>query len=122
MLMKSPIPILRIFEHTLAKSFYLDWLGCALDWEHQFAEDMPRYMQVSRDALVLHLTEHYGDCSPGARIFVPVDDAEALHVELHSRPNSFMKPGIGTTPWNSICVEVTDPFGNRITFDQPLGS
>jgi hypothetical protein len=33
---------------------------------HRFAPDLPLYMQVSRDGSVLHLSEHHGDCSPGA--------------------------------------------------------
>ncbi|GMW00393.1 MAG: hypothetical protein AMXMBFR84_15300 [Candidatus Hydrogenedentota bacterium] len=116
----APIPILRVFDHAMAKSFYIDWLGFALEWEHQFEGVAPRYMQVTRDACTLHLTEHYGDCSPGARVFIRVNDAKALHTEWNARTNPYMKPGIGNTPWNSICVEVVDPFGNRLTFDQSM--
>ncbi|MEK7793391.1 MAG: glyoxalase superfamily protein [Candidatus Hydrogenedentota bacterium] len=117
---KPPIPILRVFDHVLAKKFYVDWLGFTLDWEHQFDGSGPRYMQVSRGGAVVHLSEHFGDCTPGARIIINLSDADAFHRELHSRPNPNMNPGICTTPWNSRQVEVVDPFGNRITFDQPL--
>jgi hypothetical protein len=55
------IPILRIFSPEKAREFYLDYLGCHLDWEHRFAPTAPVYMQVSRDELVLHLSEHYGE-------------------------------------------------------------
>lgn len=120
MIFQPPIPIFRIFDHLLAKEFYLGWLGCTLDWEHQFNGEGPRYLQVSRGALVLHLSEHYGDCTPGARIFVNMDDVRALHEELHSRPNPNMSPGICKEPWNAISMSVIDPFGNRITFNQPL--
>ncbi|MFC5648932.1 glyoxalase superfamily protein [Paenibacillus solisilvae] len=32
----------------------------------------------------------------------------------------YARPGVETTPWNSLDVRVTDPFGNRITFTQRL--
>lgn len=36
-----------------------------VDWEHRFEPGFPLYLQVSRDGLVLHLSEHHGDGSPG---------------------------------------------------------
>lgn len=120
MTLQAPIPLFRIFDYDLAKSFYVDWLGFHNDWEHRFSPTSPRYFQVSRDALVLHLTEHYGDCSPGAKAFVPIDDVEALHQELSTRPHPNMNPGIEHAPWNAKIMEVTDPFGNRICFSQSL--
>ena len=62
---KGTIPILRIFSIEKAKEFYVDFLGFKVDWEHRFNEDAPVYMQVSRGDLVLHLSEHHGDSSPG---------------------------------------------------------
>ena len=32
------IPIIRIFDETKAKEFYLKFLGMTLDWEHRFGE------------------------------------------------------------------------------------
>ena len=114
----APVPIFRIFDYDAARKFYVDWLGFAIDWEHTFEQDCPRYLQVSRDGLRLHLTEHFGDCTPGSRIYVVTDDVDALHKELHDRPNKNMRPGICDTPWGTREVEVVDPFGNRITFAQ----
>jgi hypothetical protein len=51
-------PALRIFDVVLAKSFYLQWLGFHLDWEHRPEDGGPSIMEVSRDKAVLHLTEH----------------------------------------------------------------
>ena len=58
------IPVIRIFDEDKAKDFYLGFLGMTLDWEHRFGPDFPLYMQVSREGLVLHLSEHSGDGSP----------------------------------------------------------
>ena len=63
-----------------AKEFYVDFLGFTIDWEHRFEGVSPVYMQVSRGNLVLHLSEHYGDCCPGSTVYVPttgVDDSTA---------------------------------------------
>lgn len=121
MTLQPPIPILRSFDAALARAFYIDWLGFKIDWEHRFEPGMPLYLQVSRGAVVLHLTEHYGDCSPGAKVFIPIDDVEALHRELASRPNANMRPGIELAPWNAKLMTLTDPFGNRLCFNQDLG-
>lgn len=121
MKLKGPMPTLRIFDHALARAFYVDWLGFRIDWEHRFSDAAPCFLQISRDAAVLRLSEHYGDGSPGANITIPIDDVEALHRELHSRPNPNMKPDIEQTPWNSRRMSVIDPFGNRLHFDQMSG-
>lgn len=44
-------------------------LGFGIDWEVQAGPGGPKYVQVSRGPVVLHLTEHYGDCSPWAKVF-----------------------------------------------------
>ena len=63
-------PLLRMFDEEKARAFYIDYLGFTRDWEHRFEPGMPLYQQVSRGACVLHLTEHHGDCCPGAAIRV----------------------------------------------------
>lgn len=112
-------PIFRIFDIDKAKEFYLDYLGFQKDWEHQFDENMPLYMQVSRGNLILHLSEHHGDASPGANLFVRLQGVDALHQEItapkHGVEYRFLRPSIVTQPWGRI-LAVTDPFGNRIQF------
>lgn len=39
----SITPILRIFDVELAQSFYLEFLGFQLDWQHQFEDNFPLY-------------------------------------------------------------------------------
>ena len=120
MTLQPPIPVLRIFDLALAKAFYVDWLGFRVDWEHRFEPGMPVYMQVSRGPVILHLSEHFGDCSPGAKILINTDDVEALHRELAARPNRNMRPGVELAPWNAKVMEVIDPFGNRLAFNESL--
>jgi catechol 2,3-dioxygenase-like lactoylglutathione lyase family enzyme len=113
------IPVLRSFSEEKAKEFYLDFLGFTLAWEHRFAPDLPLYMEVRRDALALHISEHHGDATPGSAIIVPVDDIDALHAELAARRYGNARPGIETQPWGRE-LTVWDPSGNRIRFSAPL--
>ncbi|MDP3258719.1 MAG: glyoxalase superfamily protein [Bosea sp. (in: a-proteobacteria)] len=114
----SGIPILRIFDLEKAREFYLDFLGFTMDWEHRFGPNFPIYMQVSRSGLTLHLSEHHGDASPGATVFVRMKGVEALRAELIGRDYACSKPGIQENAPGGRLLEVPDPFGNRIRFSE----
>lgn len=115
------IPVLRMFDVAKAKEFYVDWLGFTIDWEHRFADGMPLYMQIFRQELTLHLSEHHGDCSPGGKVFVITEQVEDIYQALMAKNYPYNRPRLETAPWNARCFEVTDPFGNRILFNQYLG-
>jgi uncharacterized glyoxalase superfamily protein PhnB len=117
---QKPIPILRIFDVQKAKEFYVSFLGFTVDWEHHFEENTPAYLQVSRDGLVLHLSEHYGDCCPGSAVFVWMSGIDEFHREMTSKSYKYLRPGMETTFYDAKCVEVIDPFGNRIRFNEDL--
>lgn len=112
----SVTPILRIFDEARAREFYVDYLGFAVDWDHRFGPGMPLYLQVSRDGCVLHLSEHHGDCCPGAALRIEVDDIDGLHAGLAAKRYGYARPGIEDTPWETRELSVKDPFGNRLTF------
>jgi len=114
------IPILRIFSVEKAKEFYVGFLGFAIDWEHRFDERAPLYMQVSRAGCVLHLSEHHGDCCPGSTVFLRATGLEEYHREITAKGYGYLRPGIERTFHNSTCMEVIDPFGNRLRFDESL--
>ena len=115
---ETQIPILRIFDETLARDFYVGWLGFTIDGEHRFEPETPLYMMVSRGAFQLHLSEHVGDATPGSTVFVPMTGIRAFHAELQSRPWRLYNPGLGPAPWGGLCMEVQDPFGNRLRFSE----
>ncbi|WP_028596425.1 glyoxalase superfamily protein [Paenibacillus assamensis] len=112
----SVTPIFRIFDEHKAKQFYLEYLDFSLDWEHRYGNDFPLYMQISNHLLTLHLTEHYGDCSPGSAIRILVSDLEDFHRTLVSKNYKYSRPEIETTEWGTQEVCVIDPFGNKLTF------
>jgi catechol 2,3-dioxygenase-like lactoylglutathione lyase family enzyme len=114
------VPILRMFSVEKAKEFYVGYLGFHVDWEHKFEEVAPIYMQVSRAGLVLHLSEHYGDGTPGSAIYVEMTGVEEFHRELTQKNYAYLRPGLEKTPWNTLSVNIIDPFGNRIRFNEPV--
>jgi catechol 2,3-dioxygenase-like lactoylglutathione lyase family enzyme len=115
-------PILRIFDEAKAREFYVGFLGFSVDWEHRFEPGLPLYMQVSRDGCVLHLSEHHGDCSPGAAMRIETTDLDGFHAELIAKRYGYARPGIEDMPWGSRDMSVKDPFGNRLTFTSARSS
>lgn len=111
------IPILRMFDETKAREFYLDFLGFSVEFEHRFEAHLPLYLGIDRDGLQLHLSEHHGDASPGATLFVPMQNIKLLRDELHAKQYGYGRPEIVEQGWGQV-LEVYDPFGNRIRFCQ----
>lgn len=118
----STTPILRIFDEVKAKEFYVDFLGFKIDWDHRFEPGLPLYLQVSRDGCVLHLSEHHGDCCPGAAMRIEVDEIGELHAELSAKQVNFARPTLDDTPWGTRDMSVKDPFGNRLTFTTAIST
>ena len=112
------MPVLRIFDIAKADEFYQGFLGFSVDWDHRFVPGGPLYRQVSRGDLILHLSEHHGDGSPGAPLRVMMQGVQAFHAEITSKRYRYMRPGLETTPWGTLETGVIDPFGNLIRFCQ----
>jgi uncharacterized glyoxalase superfamily protein PhnB len=117
---ESIVPILRMFDVVKAEEFYQGFLGFAIDWDHRFDDNAPLYRQISRAGLILHLSEHHGDGSPGARLRVNMRGVRAFHEEISAKGYRYMRPGLETTPWNTLETGVIDPFGNHIRFSEQL--
>lgn len=117
MTIEKTIPVLRIFDYTKAVEFYVDWLGFKINWEHTYEEDMPIYMEVERDGLVLHLSEHHGDGTPGSNVFVWCKGVADFHRQL--RKYKYNRPGLQKDA-SEICFRVIDPFHNIISFNERI--
>jgi hypothetical protein len=87
---------------------------------HEFESGTtPKFLQVSLRDVVLFLSAHHGDGSPG--VHITVEDFKRLrqyHHELISKKYKYNLPGLEIPFWDSgaITVTVIDPVGNRITF------
>ncbi len=112
------IPVLRISDYQKALEFYIDWLEFNIDWEYEHAPGMPAYVQISSDSVKLHLTEHQGDCNTGAKVFIEFSYLKEFHKELIAKRYPFSKPVIQEAPWNAITMEVIDPFGDKLLFNE----
>ena len=119
---QQTVPILRSFGETKAREFYLGFLGFTVDWEHRFEPGTPLYMQVSRDGIVLHISEHHGDGSPGARVRINCTGVAALQAELIGKRYKNNRPGLERPEWGGLECTVIDPVGNRIIFAEADGA
>lgn len=116
--MNTITPVFRIFDVDKAKEFYIDWLGFKVDWEHRFGDNFPLYMSISKANIVMHLSEHYGDATPGSKIMINYIGLKDYCASLQAKDYRYFKPGVKDSHWNSYIMELTDPFGNRLLFNE----
>lgn len=112
-------PVLRIFDYEKAIAHYIHWLGFSIDWEHRFNDTSPVYLQVSFRDMVLHLSEHSGDGTPGSNVFIDnFEGLETYHASLLAKPYKYNRPGINVPFYDAYALEVTviDPFHNQLIF------
>lgn len=114
--MRPPVPILRSFDEARAREFYIDFLGFEVVFEHRFEPGLPLYMGLRQGDCVLHLSEHFGDASPGAALRIEVPDVDAFCAALNVKGYANARPGVEAQPWGSRDMAVSDPFGNRLVF------
>ncbi|ENW95689.1 glyoxalase superfamily protein [Acinetobacter sp. NIPH 298] len=112
----SITPILRIFNIEVAQSFYMDYLGFNIDWQHTFGDNFPVYLQISKGDCIIHLSEHFGDASPHSAIRIYWENISLLHAELNVKDYKLAKPQIEKTDWETLELSITDPFSNRLIF------
>lgn len=115
----APIPILRMYDEDKSKDFYLGFLGFSVDWEHRFEPNLPLYLQLSLGDCRLHLSEHHGDVAPGGAVRIGVDDIDAFHARVTSKPYKYYRPSIEAMPWGTREMRVLDPAFNRLSFFSP---
>ena len=119
LLYKTTVPILRSFDEAKAREFYVGFLGFTVDWEHRFEPGTPLYMQVSRDGILFHISEHHGDGSPGTHARVQLSGGlRDFHAELIGKRYKNNRPGLDKPEWGGLEMTVIDPVNNRITFTE----
>jgi len=118
----APVPILRIFDEQKARDHYIGFLGFTVDWEHRFEPGTPIYMQISKGACVLHLSEHFGDGTPGTRIRIETADLDGYNALLLGKGYKYARPGIQAMEWGERSMCISDPFDNRLIFYKRMSS
>ena len=117
---RAMVPILRSFDEAATRDFYIRWLGFEVVFEHRFEPDTPLYMGVRLGGYELHLSEHYGDSTPGSAVRIEMDDVVPFHRGLVERGHRHARPGVQDQDWGWREVAVKDPGGNRLVFCSPL--
>jgi uncharacterized glyoxalase superfamily protein PhnB len=113
------IPIFRILNYDEAVEFYIDFLGFTIDWEHRFDPSEPVYMQISRNNLTLHLSENKR-FQIKVIIFIDTRGIEEFHKELVEKTTTDSVPEIYKTDWQTLQLEIEDPFGNLLRFNETI--
>jgi hypothetical protein len=52
-------------------------------------------------------------------VFVGISE---FHGDLAAKNCGYLRPGLETTFYNAMCIQVIDPFGNRIRFNEDMGA
>lgn len=117
--MGAPMPILRVYDSTRAREFYLDWLGFAIDFEHRFFPGAPLFIGITSGDTSLGLSEHHGDGTPGSVVWIPTRGLSVFRERLLSHPSAPLRPGIDANAPGGPTMTITDPFGNELRFCEP---
>jgi len=76
-------------------------------------------MQISKNELTLHLSEN-PRFKTGNIVFVACEGLMELYKELSERDTSIHIPKPEKTPWKTLQMEIEDPFGNLLRFNENL--
>lgn len=112
------IPVLRVLDYHIAYDFYVNWLGFKVYWINQISSNAPVYAAFEKRNLKIHVSEHTGDGQPGGQVFAYIDEIEDFYFSLSRNKYRINRPGIHYTFYDCILFSVTDPFGNRIMFNE----
>ncbi len=119
-MLESTISTLRVADARASEKLYCGRLGFEKAWEDDPGDGHPVFVEVTRDKVCFHLSEHDGDGPAGIRIYVNVADAQALYDEFRSRDVQINNPP-QEMPWGHMVFEFKDPDGNTLNFGSPVG-
>jgi catechol 2,3-dioxygenase-like lactoylglutathione lyase family enzyme len=123
----TTIPVLRIFAVDPAIQFYVDFLGCTLDFGGPNMGPGTAYFgQVSKAATTLQLAQAAYDASQGATVFIWLDGIDDWRAYLNRRRTQIpvwgpavWTPEVEPAQWDGRVLTIADPFGNHLRFSEP---
>jgi len=107
------IPTLRMTDEARSRAFYVDGLGFQVDWTHRFGPHSPVLLQVSRDGMIVFLSQHVMDCALGGLVHLFVDSVDDWHARLERGGVAIELPPTDQ-PWGLREMHLVDPDGNRL--------
>lgn len=118
-MLQGTISMLRTKDARKSEAFYCDLLGFEKSWEFDPGDEYPVFLEVARDAVAFHLSEHEGDGPMGVQVYINVEDAAALYEEFVSRGAPITDPP-REEEWGHLVFSMEDPDGNTLRFGSPL--
>ena len=116
----SSIPVLRMFDESKARAFYIDYLGFIVDWAHRFEsnEQSPLYMQIHLGDAVIHLNGHAEEDAPISEVRIPVLRLENYCTYLCEKKANYPKPSVVDPRYEgkNTDMNIFDPFDNYLVF------
>jgi len=112
---QTVIPQLRSTDARRSLAFYVDQLGFAIDWQHQFEPGLPLFFSLTREGQTIFLSEHAGDGEVGAAVYLVVPDVDACWRAFTARGAIVHQPP-ADMPWGAREFLIFDPDGNRLRF------
>lgn len=124
---ESSIPVLRMLDVGKSRSFYVEFLGYSIDWEHQFSPELPDspvYMQVSLGGSRLHLNGHAEADAPTTEVRIPVMRLSAYCEALRQKVTDGDRPEVVDPRYTGTNTDMNiyDPSGNLLVFWLPQNS
>ena len=110
--------MLRVKNARQSEAFFRDQLGFTTSWEFDPGDGYPVFLEVARDKVAFHLSEHEGDGPSGIQIYVNVKDAHALHDEFVSQGARIAEP-LHETEWGHLVFSLEDLDNNTLRFGSP---
>ena len=118
----APVPILRSFDEGKAREFYIDWLGFEVDWSIASSPARRSTCRCRAAAAYSTSASTTATARPGRAIRIQVDELEAFHAELQTRPYKNYRPGLQDQEWGAREMTVQDGAGNKLIFYRDLPS
>jgi predicted enzyme related to lactoylglutathione lyase len=107
------IPTLRITDYRLSRACYTHLFGFQVEWEHCHDPETAVLIKISRDGMVLYLTQHEGDCRVGGLVHFFVPDVDGWYAELCRRGTPVKEsPRMGIEGFRMMTL--VDPDGNQL--------
>lgn len=112
------VPTLHSSDYSRSRRFYTDELRFKVDWEWRDAPGLPVIAQVSRDGMLLYLSEGEGDSRAGNLVYLYVADVAQWYEEFRTRGVPIERE-LFDQAWGNREFRVKDPDGNILCICTP---
>lgn len=115
------ISMLRVADARASEELFCGKLGFAKSWEHDPGDGHPVFLEVTRDDVSFHLSEHDGDGPMGVQVYVGVSDARALFAEFAAKGVQIAGEPY-EAEWGEWVFELQDLDGNTLRFGSAISA